>query len=142
MLAAAGALATARIHTDRMAEAAQDSMLLATDLAETLGREGGPFREAHEVVGRSGAHCVQTSSDLRSLSRSELQDFHSAFPSDAGVLLDLERSFSERNLVGGTAKSRVEGALAEAPVATEPPSERRRRGWSRRPPAPWRRWRS
>ena len=109
-----GALATARIHTDRMAEAAQDSMLLATDLAETLVREGVPFREAHEVVGRIVAHCVQTSSDLRSLSRSELQDFHSAFPSDAGVLLDLERSFSERNLVGGTAKSRVEGALAEA----------------------------
>ncbi|MEE3327329.1 MAG: argininosuccinate lyase [Myxococcota bacterium] len=109
-----GALATARIHGDRMSEAAQDPMLLATDLAETLVREGVPFREAHEVVGRIVAHCVNTASDLRSLSQSELQDFHSAFPSEARVLLDLERSFSERSLVGGTSKQRVEGALAEA----------------------------
>ena len=109
-----GALATARIHHEKMSEAAQDPMLLATDLAETLVREGVPFREAHEVVGRIVAHCVGTRSDLRSLSETELQGFHSAFPSDARTLLDLERSFSERNLIGGTARNRVESALTHA----------------------------
>ena len=114
-----GALATARINHEAMSEAAQDPMLLATDLAETLVREGVPFREAHEVVGRIVAHCVGTGSDLRSLSESELQGFHSAFPSDAGTLLDLERSFSERKLVGGTAKNRVESALTQARAELE-----------------------
>lgn len=109
-----GALATAKIHGQRMAEAAQDPMLLATDLAETLVREGVPFREAHEAVGRIVAHCVKTSTDLRSLSKNELSEFHPAFPSEARTLLDLERSFSERNLIGGTSKERVEGALADA----------------------------
>lgn len=114
-----GALATAQIRSERMAAAAQDPMLLATDLAETLVREGVPFREAHEVVGRIVAHCVGTGSDLRGLSQSELQGFHPAFPSEASVLLDLERSFSERNLVGGTAKERVQSALDEASAKLE-----------------------
>jgi argininosuccinate lyase len=39
-----------------MRSAADDPMLLATDLAEVLVREGVPFREAHEAVGRTVAH--------------------------------------------------------------------------------------
>ncbi len=37
---------------ERMAEAAQDAGLLATDVAEELVRAGVPFRTAHERVGR------------------------------------------------------------------------------------------
>ena len=48
----AGALATLRVDVERMRQAADDPMLLATDLAEVLVREGVPFREAHEAVGR------------------------------------------------------------------------------------------
>jgi hypothetical protein len=43
-----------------------------------------------------------------------MQGFNTAFPASAGDLLDLERSFSERSLVGGTARATVESALAEA----------------------------
>ena len=53
----AGALATLEVRRERMLEAASDPMLLATDLAEDLVREGVPFREAHEVVGRIVARC-------------------------------------------------------------------------------------
>ena len=55
----AGAIATLRVNAARMREAASDPMLLATDLAEALVREGVPFREAHEAVGRIVAHCVE-----------------------------------------------------------------------------------
>jgi len=48
----AGAVATLRVDVERMRAAASDPMLLATDLAEALVREGVPFREAHEAVGR------------------------------------------------------------------------------------------
>jgi argininosuccinate lyase len=52
----AGAVATLRVDTSRMREAADDPMLLATDLAEALVREGVAFRDAHEAVGRAVAH--------------------------------------------------------------------------------------
>jgi argininosuccinate lyase len=41
------------LDRDRLAEAASDPLLLATDAAEELVRSGTPFREAHEQVARS-----------------------------------------------------------------------------------------
>ena len=109
-----GAIATLSVRTDRMAEAASDPMLLATDLAEILVRAGVPFREAHEVVGRIVGHCTRKGIDLRSLGRADMQSFHEAFEAGADELLDLERSLESRSLAGGTARVRVEAALAEA----------------------------
>jgi len=109
-----GALATLRVDVVRMREAAGDPMLLATDLAEVLVREGVPFREAHEVVGKIVGHCVREGADLRRLSREDLRRFHEAFPAGASALLDLEGSLERRALTGGTARARVEEALAAA----------------------------
>jgi argininosuccinate lyase len=110
----AGCLATLRVDAARMAEAADDPMLLATDLAEALVREGVAFREAHEAVGRVVQHCIAKDLDLRSLSRADLAAFHPAFPGAASELLALERALEERSLPGGTARARVEAALDEA----------------------------
>jgi argininosuccinate lyase len=114
----AGALATLRVRVARMREAASDPMLLATDLAESLVREGVPFRDAHEAVGRIVAHCVDKDLDLRRLSREDLHAFHPAFRQPASELLDLERAVEGRSLLGGTARARVAEALdaAEADV--------------------------
>ena len=43
-------LATVKIRAPRMAQAASDPALMATDLAEALVRQGIPFREAHHQV--------------------------------------------------------------------------------------------
>jgi argininosuccinate lyase len=110
----AGALATLRVNVERMRAAADDPLLLATDLAECLVREGVPFREAHEAVGKIVAHCVGGRRDLRTLSRDELRAFHAAFLSGADALLSLERALEGRALTGGTARARVEEALAAA----------------------------
>ena len=110
----AGALATLEVRPDRMAQAAADPMLLATDLAELLVRKGIPFREAHEVVGKIVGHCTRNRVDLRVLTRAELQRFHPAFDAPANELLDLERSVESRSLAGGTARVRVLEALAQA----------------------------
>ena len=109
----AGTIATLQVNTSRMAEAAQDSMLLATDLAEILVQQGVPFREAHETVGRIVAHCVEGGHDLGQLDHATLQGFHSAFPAGSAELLDMERSFTARSLVGGTARETVKAALSE-----------------------------
>jgi argininosuccinate lyase len=117
----AGALATLRVNTESMRRAAQDPMLLATDLAEALVREGVPFREAHEAVGRIVGHCVEKDLDLRSLSREDLRAFHPAFSEAASALVDLTRSLEQRALPGGTARATVAAAAdaAESDVARE-----------------------
>jgi argininosuccinate lyase len=111
-----GTLATLEVRVDRMAEAAADPMLLATDLAEILVQSGLPFRDAHEVVGQIVGHCTRKQIDLRSLSHADMQSFHQAFTAGADELLDLERSLESRSLVGGTARNRVEAALTETEV--------------------------
>jgi len=110
----AGAMATLQVRATRMREAARDSMLLATDLAETLVRAGIPFREAHEAVGRIVAHCLEKDLDLRSLTREDLVAFHPAFPAAAAELLSLERALEERNQIGATARARVQAALEQS----------------------------
>lgn len=110
----AGAVSTLAVHAERMAQAAADPMLLATDLAEALVREGAPFREAHEAVGRAVAHCIEAGRALDTLSLKELRAFHPAFTSDAASLLNLERALEARALPGGPARVRVGEALAAA----------------------------
>ena len=110
----AGALATLRVDVERMAAAAADPMLLATDLAEALVRANLPFREAHQTVGRIVRHCLAKDLDLRSLSREDLQGFHPAFTMSAAELLSLDRALQERAHIGGTARERVVEALEAA----------------------------
>jgi argininosuccinate lyase len=107
----AGAIATLRVDVARMRAAADDPLLLATDLAEALVREGVPFREAHAAVGRAVADCVDKGLDLRALSREDLRAFHSDFPASAAELLSLERALEQRSLPGGTARATVADAL-------------------------------
>jgi len=106
-----GTLATLQVRRDTMREAAEDPMLLATDLAETLVQRGVPFREAHEVVGKLVAHCVEKNLDLRTLGLEELRSFHKAFPATARQLTDLDSALEARSLIGGTARKTVLAAL-------------------------------
>jgi argininosuccinate lyase len=50
LAAASGMVAGARFDRERLAAAAADDMIAATDLADLLVRRGTPFREAHGVV--------------------------------------------------------------------------------------------
>ena len=50
LAAAAGMIAGARFRRERMAAAASDELIAATDLADLLVKRGMPFREAHGVV--------------------------------------------------------------------------------------------
>jgi argininosuccinate lyase len=82
-------------------------------------REGVPFREAHEAVGKIVGHCTREGVDLRSLSLEEMRSFNAAFPAAASELLDLDRSLEQRTLLGGTASETVRGALAQASARLE-----------------------
>ncbi len=110
----AGAIQTLRVNTERMAAAADDAMLLATDLAEALVLAGVPFREAHEAVGQIVRHCIGKELDLRSLTREDLQAFHASFSASAAEIASLEGALEGRKVTGGTARGTVAEALSKA----------------------------
>src|SRR5690606_8159935 len=60
---------------DKMREAARRGYSTATDLADYLVKRGVPFRDAHEIVGKSVAYGIQQNKDLPELSLDELRQF-------------------------------------------------------------------
>ena len=99
---------------DRMRAATLQGFATATDLADYLVRQGIPFRDAHEVVGKAVGLCVEKSCDLSDLTLQELQGFSTAIKQDVFEVLTLEGSVSARNHIGGTAPEQVRQAILRA----------------------------
>jgi argininosuccinate lyase len=117
--AAAGILAGVSFSRERMAAAAADEMVAATDVADLLVRRGMPFREAHGVVGglvRTAVDSGRTLSDLgpdELAAHSELLDDEYYRVLDDGAWLDSKVSR------GGTAAGRLGEQLERAAQALE-----------------------
>ena len=112
-------LATLRINTARMAEAAQGGFSTATDLADYLVRKGLPFREAHAVVGRIVRLCLEHGCDLADLSLEEYQEVSDRIAADVFAAITVEGSLAARDIPGGTAPSRVKAAVESARARLE-----------------------
>ena len=98
-------------NLEAMREASNKGFATATDLADYLVRAGIPFRDAHEVVGKAVALCVEKNCDLSDLSLEELQNFSTDIKSDVFDYLTLEGSVAARNHIGGTAPEQVRNAI-------------------------------
>ncbi|MDZ7668663.1 MAG: argininosuccinate lyase [Gammaproteobacteria bacterium] len=96
-----------------MSAAAHLGFTTATDLADYLVRRGMPFRDAHDVVGRSVAFALEQGRNLDELSLEELKRFAGEVI-DASVfdVLTLEGSVAARDHFGGTAPAQVRQAAA------------------------------
>lgn len=95
-------------------EAAKRGFSTATDLADYLVRKGVPFRDAHEIVGKSVAYGVETNKDLSEMTLEELQQFSTVIEADVFEVLTLEGSVAARNHIGGTAPAQVKAAVERA----------------------------
>ncbi len=91
----------------RMAAAASDPRLLATDLAEYLVGKGVPFREAHEAVARFLAADGEFTAKA-------LLACHPAFGEDVAAILDARTSVNRRSAPGGPAPEAVLAQIARA----------------------------
>jgi len=103
-----------RCRRDNMRQAAMHGFATATDLADYLVRKGTPFRDAHEIVGKAVARCVDKGCDLSELPLQELQDFSGQIGPDVFTVLTLEGSVAARNHIGGTAPEQVRAAIQRA----------------------------
>ena len=106
-------LTTATFKTDRMLEAAIADFSLATDVADHLARNGVPFREAHDVVGKLVGLCASRGISFADLTDEEWADVHPLFAKQKPPLTALE-SVSARDVPGGTAPNRVHAAHVDA----------------------------
>lgn len=96
-----------------MYEAAKRGFSTATDLADYLVRKGIPFRDSHEIVGKSVAYGIETHKDLSEMNLRELQAFSKEITEDVFDVLSLEGSVAARNHTGGTAPKQVEVAAQQ-----------------------------
>ena len=99
---------------EKMYLAAKRGFSTATDLADYLVRKGMPFRDAHEVVGKSVAYGIRVGKDLSEMSMDELKEFSATIEPDVFAVLSLEGSVAARNHIGGTAPDQVRAAAARA----------------------------
>ncbi len=123
-------LRTLTFREDRMREAAGAHYSTATDLADYLVRKGLPFREAHEVVGKTVRHGIATGKELGELSLEEFQPFSPLVGPDVHAALTVESSLAARAVLGGTAPEAVKRAHRRRPRGDRPGVTRGRRARS------------
>ena len=99
---------------ESMREAARRGFSTATDLADYLVRKGIPFRDSHEIVGKSVAFGIAENKDLSDMSLEELRQFSTVIETDVFDVLTLEGSVAARNHIGGTAPEQVRIAVQSA----------------------------
>jgi len=107
---------SARLNPARPLAAAQESWVVATDLAEALARAGTPFHQAHQLVGRLVLESVRTGRRPADWTADGLQRFAPEFTPDMARLLDVREGLRSREIAGGTGPQAVAQALEQARV--------------------------
>ena len=104
-----GLMATLEFVPERMQKAADTPVAAATDLAETMVRQGIPFREAHAEVGAMVRRALEDQRSLQELARE-----HPALADDTATLFTLGEAVRRRRTPGGAGHEPVHQQLAVA----------------------------
>jgi argininosuccinate lyase len=103
-------LLTLNVNKEKI-ESNLDPLLLATDLADYLARKGMPFRQAHKVVGKIVAYCVESKKQLNKLNVNELRMYSDLFDNDVVECFSWETAINNRNIYGGTGRESIKEQL-------------------------------
>ena len=103
-----------RLIPERPRAAAEESWVVATDLAEALARAGTPFHQAHQIVGRFVLESVRQGKKPRDWTPAELAGFVPGFSDGLAALLDPREGMKSREITGGSGPESVRRALATA----------------------------
>jgi len=114
LAAATGMVGGIEFNRERLAAAAEDEMLAATDLADALVQEGVPFREAHGLVGGLVRAAVDSGRSLSELDDSELDGVPENARRAVRRALEAGGTIESKVSAGGTSSSRVEEQLERA----------------------------
>jgi argininosuccinate lyase len=99
---------------ERMAQAASDEFIAATDVADLLVRRGVPFREAHGIVGGLVRGALDSGKRLSELTEEELAELAPQLDHGFYELFKQGAWLESKVSGGGTALPRVRDQLAQA----------------------------
>jgi argininosuccinate lyase len=108
---------TMKVRADRMRRAVDQDFSNATDIADFLAAKGLPFRQAHEVIGKTVLYCIQNGKFLLDLTLDEFKQFSPLFDETIYEVLKPENVVNARNVYGGTATAQVSAAIERAEAA-------------------------
>src|SRR3954452_1481801 len=78
--------------------AAEESWVVAPDLAEALARAGTPFHQAHQIVGRFVLESTRTGKKPSDWTPEEMQRFAAEFTGNFAALLDPHNGMKSREV--------------------------------------------
>jgi argininosuccinate lyase len=114
LAAARGMLEGISFRRDRLAAAASDEFLAATDVADLLVRRGVAFREAHGIVAGLVRRALEQGRALSELTPTELAEHSELLDDDYYRALAPGESLESKVSEGGTSLARVREQLARA----------------------------
>ncbi|WP_430788839.1 argininosuccinate lyase [Virgibacillus flavescens] len=100
-------LDTMKVNDKKMRKAVTQDYSNATDIADYLAAKGMPFREAHEVVGRTVLFAIENKKYLLELQLEEYKTFSPLFEEDIFEKLQPEKGIAARESYGGTAPNQI-----------------------------------
>jgi argininosuccinate lyase len=103
-----------KFRYDRMKTAAETGYLNAMAAATYLSNKGVPFRKAHEHIGNAVRLGLETNRELQHLTLDELRTITPEFNKDFFQAITLQATLDCHDVIGGTARTRVTAALADA----------------------------
>jgi argininosuccinate lyase len=110
---AAGAIASTKFNTGRLAAAASNPALLATEAADYLVHKGVPFRQAHDIIGKVLREAEKQNVAWTTLPLKTLQKISPAFEADFVGSLSLDAALASKKVRGGTAPESVRAAITD-----------------------------
>jgi argininosuccinate lyase len=105
---------SAKLHVEKPAAAAEESWVVATDLAEALARSGTAFHQAHQIVGRLVLDSVRSGKKPADWTAEALVKFDPAFKPEMIALMKPSEGMKTREIRGGTGPAAVKAALETA----------------------------
>ena len=106
-----GMLSTMKVRKERMLSGAKGGFTNATDVADYLVKKGLPFRDAHAVVGKMVAYCLDRGAALDELTMEEYKEFSQLFDNDVYTEISLETCVNQRKIPGGPAPETMKAVI-------------------------------
>jgi argininosuccinate lyase len=114
LAAARGMLEGISFDPERLASAAADELIAATDVADLLVRRGVPFRQSHGIVAGLVRSALASGRSLSELTPAELAEHSEVLDDEFYAVLSRRSSLESKVSEGGTALPRVREQLAHA----------------------------
>ena len=105
---------TMKLKPEQPAQAAEDSWVVATDLAEALAKSGTPFHKAHQIAGRLVLESIRMGRKPADWTADELVNFAPEFHPEMIRLMKPSEGMKTREVPGGTGPNAVARALEAA----------------------------